>query len=297
MDGWADLPQRARRVATREGLIVARSAVHAVGSVTSGARVLPDFLVIGTMRGGTTSLYQSLVRHPRVAGAVLDKEVHYFDLNATRDERWYRARFPTRAWLDRRARAAGGPVLVGESTPYYLFHPAVAERVAHRLPQVRAVVLLRDPVERAWSHYRHEVDIGCETLPFDAALDAEPRRLDGEEERLLRDPAATSFAHQHHAYVSRGRYARQLRRWFDALGRDRVLVLRSEDLYADPAATFARVLAFLDLPAADVEAWRVRNAATPHPLDDATRQRLRTALRDDREDLVRLLGSDPGWPA
>ena len=301
MDGLGALRDRARRVATREGLRAGRTAAHAVGALSADRRALPDFLIVGTMRGGTTTLYHALVRHPQVAGAVLDKEVHYFDLHATRGEAWYRARFPTRASLARRAASAGGPVRVGEATPYYLFHPAVPARAAAALPGslgrgVRAIAILRDPVERAWSHYRHEVDLGYEWLGFEAALDAEDGRLAGEEERLLRDPAAASEAHQHHSYVARGRYAPQLRRWFEALGRDRVLVVRSEDLYAEPAATFARVLEHLDVRPWDPGDWRVRNAATSRSLDDAVRARLRAAFREDRDELTDLLEEDPGWP-
>ena len=270
---------------------------HAAGGLTADGRALPDFLVIGTMRGGTTTLYHALVRHPRVAGAVLDKEVHYFDLNLAQGERWYRARFPTRSSLVRRARRAGGPIRVGEATPYYLFHPAVPTRVAAALPDALAIAILRDPVERAWSHYRHEVDLGYERLPFDDALDAEDERLAGEEQRLLDDPSYVSFEHQHHSYVARGRYAAQLRRWFDAIGRDRVLVVWSEALQAAPEATFQRVLAHLDVPPWDPGDWRVRNAATSRGLDEATRARLRAAFRDDRSALADLLGEDPGWPA
>jgi hypothetical protein len=284
-------------VATREGLGAARAVAHAVGGLTSSNRALPDFLVIGAMRGGTTTLYHALVRHPQVAGAVLDKEVHYFDLNATRGEDWYRARFPTRASIERRARAAGGPVRVGEATPYYLFHPAVPARVAATLPDAVAIAILRDPVERAWSHYRHEVDLGYESLPFAEALDAEDRRLAGEEERLFEDPTYVSAAHQHHSYVARGRYARQLQRWFDELGRDRVLVILAEQLYASPEETFRTVLGHLRVRPWDPGDWRARNAATSRGLDDDLRTRLREAFRDDHAALVDLLGRDPGWPA
>jgi hypothetical protein len=297
VSGVGTVTGRARVVAKREGLRTARSVAHAVGGLTAGARVLPDFLVIGAMRAGTTTLYHALVRHPQIAGAVLDKEVHYFDLHLERGERWYRARFPTRASLERRARRVGGPIRVGEATPYYLFHPAVPERVASTLPGALAIAVLRDPVERAWSHYRHEVDLGYEHLPFVEALEAEEERLAGEEERLRGDPSAVSAAHQHHSYVARGRYAPQLRGWFDALGRDRVVVVWSERLHAAPAATFSRVLEHLGVRPWDPGDWRVRNAATSAGLDEGIRARLREAFREDRAELAALLGEDPGWPA
>jgi len=288
---------RIGRIATREGLRVARSAAHRFGALTSWARVSPDLLIVGAMRGGTTTLYHYLVRHPAVVGAVFDKEVHYFDLHHADGPGWYRARFPTRWSVDRLGRRVGGSVQVAEATPYYLFHPLVPARVAAELPHVRAIALLRDPAERAWSHYRHEVDLGYESLPFDEAMDREPERLAGLEERMRRDPSFTTAAHQHHSYLARGRYAEQLERWFDVMPRQRVLVLRSEDLYAQPAATFARVLAFLELPAWSPGRFRTLNAATSTDMPPATRARLRAYFRPHDERLADLLGTDVWWPA
>ena len=150
-------------------------------------------------------------------GAVADKEVHFFDRPGFTALDGYRAAFPSAAAVGRAERSAGGRVVVGEATPYYLFHPAVPGRVAAALPDVRLIAILRDPVERAWSQYRHECDLGFETLPFPEALEAEEERTAGALERLLVDPAATSFEHQHHSYVARGRYLEQLERWWAAL--------------------------------------------------------------------------------
>ena len=166
--------------------------------------------MIGAQRAGTTTLYHYLTQHPQFVGAVADKEVHHFDLHVADGLDAYRGAFPTTARLRRIERRADGPVIVGEATPYYLFHPAAADR---------AVQILRDPVERAWSHYRHEVELGYETLDFEAALEREVERLAGEADRLLADPSATSFAHQHHGYAARGRYLEQLERWWAAFPR------------------------------------------------------------------------------
>jgi sulfotransferase family protein len=272
-----------------------RRAAGVVGRATSGFRALPDFLLIGAQRGGTTTLYHYLTRHPQIAGAMLDKEVHYFDLHHQRGLDWYRARFPTRVWIRARSQQAGAPILVGESTPYYLFHPAVPRRVGGELPSALAIAMLRDPVERAWSHYRHEVDLGFETLSFEEAVDREDERLAGEEERLLADPSAVSFAHQHYSYLARGRYAEQLERWFETLGRQQVLVLRSEDFFADPAREFVKVLDFLGLEPWSPGSWRAYNAASATDMTHDTRERLRSLFRSHDERLAELLGVDPRW--
>jgi Sulfotransferase domain len=294
VNGVGHVRDRVARAVPPAGLRALRGAAQALGTITSGARVVPDFLLIGAQRGGTTTLYHYLVRHPQILGAVLDKEVHYFDLHANRRLAWYRARFPTarfRSAVQRRAGAA----MVGEATPYYLFHPGVPRRVAAALPTVKAVAMLRDPVERAWSHYRHEVDLGYETLSFEEAIACEPERLAGEDERLADDVGAVSFEHQHHSYLARGRYAEQLERWFAALGRDRVHVVKSEDFFSDPSGEFVQVLDFLGASRWQPPAWRTLNAATSTGMDPATRQRLRDAFRPHDQRLTTLLGWDHGW--
>jgi hypothetical protein len=294
VNGADDLRDRLARSVPPAGLRLLRSAAQALGTVTSGARVVPDFLLVGTQRGGTTTLYHYLVRHPQILGAVLDKEVHYFDLHADRGLSWYRARFPTARYRSAVRRRAGA-ALVGEATPYYLFHPGVPGRVARALPHALGVAMLRDPVERAWSHYRHEVDLGYETLSFEDAIACEDERLAGEAERLTDDPAAVSFEHQHHSYLSRGRYAEQLERWFSAVGRERVHVLKSEAFFTEPGPEFIRLLDFLGVSRWQPPSWRALNAATATGMTSATRERLRAYFGPHDERLTALLGWDPGW--
>ena len=251
--------------------------------------------MIGTQRGGTTTLYHYLTQHPQFLGAVADKEVHHFDLHAGAGLDAYRGAFPRSGTVRRARRRAGGPVVVGEATPYYLFHPAVPERVATALPDVRLIAILRDPVERAWSHYRHEVDLGYETLSFEDALACEDERLAGEQERLLADPEAVSFAHQHHSYVARGRYIEQIERWWGAFPRDRLLVVRSEDLHGDPDATFDAITAHLGIRSWRPPAWRTYNAATSTGMAADTRTQLRAIFGPWNERLAAATGRDWAW--
>ncbi len=194
----------------------------------------PGFLIVGAQRSGTTSLFRALALHPQVRSPLFHKGVHYFDVQYTQGRSWYLGHFPLR----RPGRAPGedSRVITGEASPYYIHHPAAPARIRADLPDVRLVVLLRDPVERAYSAYQHEVARGFEHEEFERALDLEPRRLAGETERLLANPGYRSLSHQHHAYVDRSRYARQVRRLFELFGEDRVLVLDSEDFFADPGA-------------------------------------------------------------
>jgi hypothetical protein len=304
-----DVRDRLGRTVPPAGKRAVRRVARVAASATSSLRVLPDFLIIGTQRGGTTSLYHYLARHPQIAGAVMDKEVHYFDTNHDRGPGWYRGRFPTRGAVDRIARKVGAPAIVGEASPYYLFHPLVPARARELLPDVRLIAMLRDPVDRAWSGYRHEVDLGYEDLAFEDAIDREAERLDGEEARILADPTYVSFEHQHHSYLARGVYVEQVARWLDGFGADRLLLIKSEDFYRDPAPVYAEVLAFLGAGSWEPPVWRTYNAASgvpgagpaptgkepPRGMSPKTYDRLRAFYRPHDERLTALVGRDFGW--
>jgi hypothetical protein len=179
--------------------------------MTGPARMLPDFVIIGGQRCGTTSLYNYLLEHPCVAGSFA-KEVHYFDDNYSKGDTWYRAHFVTNLEAEK-IREAKGYFMTGEATPYYLFHPLVPERFVELLPKCKPIVLLRNPVDRAYSHYNMEVRKEREPLSFEKALASEEKRLEGETEALLSGKALTSYNHRRFTYRARGLYYDQLERW------------------------------------------------------------------------------------
>lgn len=262
--------------------------------LNAGSRVLPDFLIAGTQKGGTSSLYAYLAEHPSVLPA-RKKEVHFFDRHWVKGERWYRASFPTGSDMER-VRDEHGAAATGESSPSYLFHPLVPERVAATLPDIRVVLLLREPVDRAYSHWRMEHRRGVDRLPFDEAVMAEEERLAGELDRVRADPSYFSRKLRRFSYLSRGHYAEQLERWFEHLPRDRFLIRSAETFFADPAAVHADVLRFLQLPHRELTHAPVvnRGAAGP-PLDPELRDRLRDRFAEPNERLFELLGTRFDW--
>lgn len=261
---------------------------------TSRLRVLPDFLIIGAMRAGSTSLYSYLAGHPLV-GTSTHKEIHFFDLNYHRGLHWYRRHFPSQLARAHARLRHGGELVTGEASPYYVFHPHVPSRVAATLPGVKLIALLRDPVERAYSHYQLEARVGNETLSFEEALDREPERIRSEEERIRRDPAYRSLAHRRFSYLSRGVYADQLERWLSLFPRDQILVLRSEDFFADTGTVFGQVLGFLGLPPYAPPSFPVLNRSPDSAMTPAVRERLVTYFREPNVRLYELLGRDLGW--
>lgn len=260
--------------------------------LTAGQRRLPDFLIAGAMKAGTTSLFGYLAGHPECLPSST-KEVHYFDKNFARGERWYRLHFP-------RNRASAGPrhdgSLCFESSPYYMFDPRVPERVRRELPAAKIIFLLRNPSDRAFSHYQHSVLRGREPLTFEQAIEAEPERLAGEEERMVNDPGYESPAHQHFSYLARGVYVDQLARWRAHFPDEQLLILPSEELFRSPRQAFAKTLAFLGLqpwePAEfqNLYAGRYRDAIHPE-----TRRRLERYFAPHNERLTTFLGQSFDW--
>ena len=268
----------------------------------------PQFVIAGAMRSGTTSLHHWLRHHPAVFMPTV-KEVHYFDLHYDRGPQWYARHFVP----------AADDQVAGEATPEYLYLPWARERLSADLPAARVIVSLRDPVERAWSHYCMLRERGREDLPFEAALDSEPTRL---QEKIN---------WSRYGYLSKGRYAEQLADLFARHGRENVLVLLFErDLVAQPQDTFARLCQFIGVDASHgtpavvgstvnaavrLRSVRVRemarrlpkparnavgrwNALPQHnePLPQRLRDRLHEELADSTRELEVLLGTAlPEW--
>jgi Sulfotransferase domain len=273
---------------------LARAAARATGRVTASARMTPSFLIVGAQRAGTTSMYKTLAQHPLVLPAVLHKGAHYFDTGYGHGPAWYRGHFPLLASA-RRAAVDGQLPITGESSPYYMFHPLAGQRIATDLPGVKLLVLLRDPVERAYSAHTHETARGFETEPFEKALELEPVRLAGEEAKLIADPAYQSHSHQHHAYITRGRYADQLRRLEKIFGRDRMHVVDSQRFFTEPAPVFAEVTDFLGIgPAAGIS-YEKHNARPRSPMPDSLRTTLEDQLAESDAELTSWLGHTPTW--
>jgi len=269
------LPEPARKLL--------RGAYRSYGRATARLRPLPDFLILGAQKAGTTALYAYLRWHPHITGPSF-KEVSFFDRHYARGERWYRAHMPVRR--------SG---IVGEASPSYLFHPLAPERVARILPNARLIALLRNPVDRAFSHYQHEVALGREQLSFEEALAGEGERMRGEVERMLEDPRYFSHAWWNYTYAARGRYAEQLERWFAVFPRDQLLVLLTDELASDTAGTYGRTLDFLGVEERGLESYPRIFEREYGEMDPATRARLTEEFAEPNRRLAELLGRHLPW--
>lgn len=194
----------------------------------------PSFLVLGCQKGGTTSLYDLICTHPLIKPA-REKELQFFSLHHKRGLDWYRRQFNTR-W----------PQISGEATPYYLFHPLAAQRIAKAYPTIKLIVLLRDPVDRALSQYFHSKRLGLEPLELWEALQAEPQRL--KQAATVIEAGGEERSHQEHSYVARSRYSEQLARYQALFPAQQILLLNSASLFKNPQGVTRATWKFLGLP-------------------------------------------------
>jgi hypothetical protein len=273
--------------------VVARNAIWTYGRATAAARPLPNFLIVGAQKAGTTALYSYLREHPAVTGPPW-KEVSFFDRHFWRGAAWYRGHFPNKLYLRGVRARAGVEPIVGEASPSYLFHPVAPERAAALVPDVRLIALVRNPIDRAHSHYHHEVALGREPLPFEQALEQEDERMDGELERL-RDPRYFSHAWWNFTYLSRGRYAEQLERWLGFFPSERLLVLPSGELLERPRDAYRQVLDFLGAPPHELAAYPRVFERDYAAMDPQTRAKLSDYYAEPNRRLYELLGRDLGW--
>ena len=263
---------------------------------SASARALPDFLVIGAQRSGTSSLYKYLGAHPSIIPS-LRKEIEYFSTEYGRGEAWYRAHFPLELRRSWSKLVRGQRPLTFEATPDYLLDHRAAARAHAAVPNAKIIVLLRNPVERAHSNYFHNLRYGMESLSFEEALEAEAERLAGERDRM-EDSDYRALPLRRYSYVERGMYAEQLRPWLDRFG-DQVLVMPSEGLFRDPSGRLADLYAFLGVDPSNQREFRNYSyTSKPQPkeqLDPKTRDWLQQQFEAPNNDLFELLGWDLGW--
>jgi hypothetical protein len=260
---------------------------------TANERVLPDFLILGAQRAGTSSLHKYLVQHPMIhSNELAETEVHFFDAKHVPGaelagrEAWYRAHFP-------RKRELGAQSRVFDSTPNYLFDPLAAQRIHDMLPQAKLLVLLRDPTQRAISHYFKSRRKGDESLDMLEAFQQEEARF---ERAMAQEIPPPRFVFGQ-TYKSRGRYAEQLERYRKKCFPENMLVLVSEEFFSNPRATLRRVFEFVGVDAAfSVPDLTPENVGTNRqPVPGEVRGYLQNYFRPHNRALFDLLGRNLQW--
>ncbi len=241
---------------------------------------LPTFIIIGAQKCGTTSLYNYIIEHPEISGAS-QKEIHFFDQNYSKGLEWYKSQFHGK--------------ITGEASPYYIFHPLCPKRIHDTIPDVKLIILLRNPIDRAISHYGHEVKLGKETLSFENALRAESERLKGEEQKILANENYQSIPHQHLSYLSRGRYIEQIKRWYNFFEHSQILILNSEDFFLNPNNLLNSVYDFLGVSHHRPKNFKIFNQGNKQQIETKTREFLSDYFKEYNKNLFEFLGKKFDW--
>jgi hypothetical protein len=259
-------------------------------ALTGPIRSLPDFMIIGTARSGTTSLYYDICQHPCVLPAAYD-ELGYFDSNFHLGLNWYRSLFPTlfSKWLVKQKKQFA---ITGEDTPFYIWDPIVAKRILKNLPKIKLIVLLRNPVDRAYSNYHLGVRSGTENLSFEDAIKLEIKRLEeiNEESKSSIEKYAIR-----RSYLAKGFYADQLKIWFEIFNSNQLLIISTEDLKSNPQKVINKIYNFLEIPDNHKLIPEKQKKAVYPEMKKETREFLIDFYKKNNTELFSLIGQKFDW--
>jgi len=256
-------------------------------ALTGPIRSLPDFIIIGTVRSGSTSLYYNICQHPCVLSAAYD-ELGYFDNNFHLGLNWYRSLFPTlfSKWVVKQKKQFA---ITGEDTPFYIWNPLVANRILKILPNIKLIVLFRNPVDRAYSNYHLGVRAGSENLSFEDAIQMELKKLDN---KFQQDIEKYTIAR---SYITKGFYADQLKIWLELFTPEQLIIVSTEDLESNPQETLDKIYDFLKIPKNHKLIPEKQKTASYPKMKEETRKILINLYKKSNEELFTIIGKRFDW--
>ena len=265
-------------------------------SLTGCFHVLPDFLIIGFVKCGTTSLYQYLIQHPDVFSAK-GKEIDYFDRLYQRGLNWYRVGFPFKPQKSFVKNILKKNFLTGEATPRYIEHAHALDRIKKTIPNAKFIVLLRNPIDRAFSHYNMNMTSEYEYLTFEDALKHEEKRIHGRYEKMQRVENYYSWDHDLYGYLKHGIYVKYLKRWMDVFPREQFLILQTEEFKKNTSVVYNKALQFLNLTKYDLKEYPMHKKIEykKRVMKPETRKQLNEYFKPHNEELYKFLGTNFHW--
>lgn len=265
-------------------------------SFTGFLHTTPDFYILGAAKCGTSALYDYLIQHPSIHTAIT-KEPRYFDKYYDRGINWYKVLFPFKFSKFLTKKILKKEFVTGEATPRYLDHPHAPKRIKEITPNAKFIILLRNPVNRIYSHYNMRVNSGKETLSLQDAIKTENQRTEGEYKRMLEDENYYSLDYYHHSYLDLSIYVDKLKRWMDIFSNEQFLIIQSERFFSNPDQVFQEVLQFLNVPNFHLEEYSKVDAGKyeKSKMDSSVRKQLIEYFKPHNEELYKFLGINYGW--
>ena len=264
-------------------------------SLTGSLHSLPDFYIIGAAKCGTTSLYQYLIRHPSVNPGI-GKELHYFEELYYRGENWYRACFPFQFQKFFSKLTHDEIMISGDSTPRYIDHPLVPNRINKLTPNAKFIVMLRNPIDRAFSHYNMNIKHKYEKLSFEDAIKNEPDRIKSELDEMKKT-GKVSYKYYLYAYLDRGIYVKRLKQWMEIFPKENFFIIQSEDFFKDPSVYYNKTLEFLNLSKYELDKYgtHMEGRYNDTQIESKTREKLESFFKPHNDELNSFLKRDFHW--
>jgi len=284
-----------KKIATKPFLYkFAKFAYRNYISTIGSTHILPDFIICAAPRSGTTSIYEGLLEHPNIFSAKI-KEIYFFDGNYHRGENWYRYYFPSKLKKLIYKKILKKKFVTGEASPIYLINPHAPHRIQKTSSKVKLILILRNPIDRAHSHYNSAVRNKKEKLSFEDAIKEEKNRVRGEMEKMINDENYYSGEiYNRKAYFLQGLYYNDLKRWMKIFPRKQFLIINSEEFFKDPTDNFNKIYEFLELPRINHKYVHYNLGKYP-PMKDETRRLLIEYYKPYNEKLYKLIGKSFDW--
>jgi len=256
-----------------------------IAGITASNRVLPNFIIIGTVRSGTTSLYYNICEHPSVLPAAYD-EIGFFDSNFHLGIDWYRSMFPTEKKMEEIKKDTGFAI-TGEDTPFYFWKKEVVDRIFQALPDVKIIAIFRNPVDRAYSNYNLGIRKNTEKLTFEETIEEETRFL---ENHTFRDAVDGR-----RSYLSKGMYENQIKLWFNIFPRKQIHMLSTEDMQQKPKQELLKIFRFLEIPEYTIKNPQKQKLAKYEEMNVETRKKLLDFYKPYNEDFFQIIQQRFNW--
>ena len=254
---------------------------------------LPDFIVVGAQKAGTSALFNYLVQHSSIIEPA-KKEVHYFDLYYNKGINWYKHFFPSKTYK-KFVKFKTGNAITGEATPIYSYLPRCLDRIKKDLPNVKIIFVMRNPIDRAFSHYHMNLRKKRESLSFEEAIEKEKERLKYEKQNVNKIPSEELYEHYNHSYLERGEYFTQIKKIETLFPKKQILILDSEELKKDTNNQMQYVFKFLGVNSKKDLINPTINPSRYGKMEKSTREKLNRYFEPFNKKLYNHLKKDFGW--
>ena len=259
--------------------------------ITGPFRVLPEFIIIGSMKCGTTSLYYDICEHPCTLAAAYD-EIGFFDSNFHLGINWYRSMFPTKGQIED-IKHKEGVAITGEDTPFYFWNPIAAKRIQKLLPNIKLIIILRNPIDRAYSEYQDLASNKSNFPSFETVIENEMNSQRNNADIITEENF--EVFNQKNSYLLKGIYVDQLKIWTSLFPKEQIFILSTENLNSDPIDALGSVFQYLNLPDYKIKNPQHQKQKKYSSMKTETRNELIEFFKPHNERLFKMINKKFDW--